>query len=160
MYLILHKTNSNCSVASNLLSANALNSDQSKVFLFGKESSNFNFPAVKVFNFDRSKALFFDKRVNPLPNNKILDQSKLKAFADDKINSTEKSKLVLRRVENFVGKGENAEYQHFLLFPQCFQKPSHSRSLKVGTVWSRVNPIPLNCSIPSFNNLDKKKTTF
>ena len=23
-------------------------------------------------------------------------------------------------VENIVGKGENAGYQHFLLFPQCF----------------------------------------
>ena len=29
---------------------------------------------------------------------------------------------VINRVENFVGKGENAGYQHFLLFPQCFQK--------------------------------------
>ena len=26
------------------------------------------------------------------------------------------------RVENIVGTGENAGYQHFLLFPQCFQK--------------------------------------
>ena len=25
------------------------------------------------------------------------------------------------KVENIVGKGENAGYQHFLLFPQCFQ---------------------------------------
>ena len=25
-------------------------------------------------------------------------------------------------MENFVGKGENAGHQHFLLFPQCFQK--------------------------------------
>ena len=29
---------------------------------------------------------------------------------------------VFDRVENIVGKGENAGYQHFLLFPQCFQK--------------------------------------
>ena len=28
------------------------------------------------------------------------------------------------RIENIVGKGENAGYQHFLLFPQCFQKAS------------------------------------
>ena len=27
----------------------------------------------------------------------------------------------LYRVENIVGKGENACYQHFLLFPQSFQ---------------------------------------
>ena len=26
------------------------------------------------------------------------------------------------RAENIVGKEENASYQHFLLFPQCFQK--------------------------------------
>ena len=28
------------------------------------------------------------------------------------------------RVENTVGKGENDDYQHFLLFPQCSLKPS------------------------------------
>ena len=42
------------------------------------------------------------------------------------------------RAENIVGKGKNAGYQHFLLFPQCFQKPSISGSLKVGIVWQRV----------------------
>ena len=26
------------------------------------------------------------------------------------------------RLENSVGKGENAGYQHFLLFPPCFQE--------------------------------------
>ena len=30
------------------------------------------------------------------------------------------------RVENTVGKGENAGYQHLLLFLQCFQKASFS----------------------------------
>ena len=29
---------------------------------------------------------------------------------------------VLDAIENIVGKGENAGHQHFLLFPQCFQK--------------------------------------
>ena len=72
---------------------------------------------------------------NSLPNDKILDWSRLKALADDKINVTEKLKFVLRRVENIVGKGENAGYQHFLLFPQCFQKASFQGSLKVGIVW-------------------------
>ena len=48
---------------------------------------------------------------------KILDWSTLKAFADDKINETEKLKFILEKVENIVGKGENAGYQHFLLFP-------------------------------------------
>ena len=48
-----------------------------------------------------------------------------------KINVTEKLKLpVLLRsqVENIVRKGKNACYQHFLLFPPCFQKASFSKS--------------------------------
>ena len=68
-------------------------------------------------------------------NTKILGQSKLKVFADDTINVPEKFKFVLKRVENSVGKGENAGYQHFLLFSQCFQKASFTGSLKVGIVW-------------------------
>ena len=48
------------------------------------------------------------KCFNSLPNDNILDQSKFKAFADNKINMTEKLKFVLGRIENIVGKGENA----------------------------------------------------
>ena len=33
-------------------------------------------------------------------------------------------KYVLGRVENLVGKGENADYQHFLHFLQCFPRAS------------------------------------
>ena len=60
-----------------------------------------------------------ERLLNSLPNDKILDQCKFKAFADDTINVT---KNVMRRVENIARKGENAGYQHFLLFSQCFQK--------------------------------------
>ena len=56
-------------------------------------------------------------RVNFLPHDTILDLSELEAFADDKINITDKLKCVLVRVKNITGKGENAGYQHFLLFP-------------------------------------------
>ena len=73
--------------------------------------------------------------VNSLPNDTILDWSKFKAFADDKINVTEKLKFVLVRVENIVEKGENAGYQHFLLFPQCFPKSPYMGWLKVVIVW-------------------------
>ena len=72
---------------------------------------------------------------NSLPNDKFLYLSKLKAFADVKINVREKLEFVLGSMENIVGKGENAGYQHFLLFPQCFRKAPLSRSFKVGTVW-------------------------
>ena len=72
---------------------------------------------------------------NPLPNGKILDVNKLKAFADDKLNVATMIIILLDREENTVGKGENAGYQHFLLFPQCFPKPSSLGSSKVGIVW-------------------------
>ena len=34
----------------------------------------------------------------------------------------EMTEFVIDRVENIVGKGENADDQHFLLFPHCFPK--------------------------------------
>ena len=37
--------------------------------------------------------------------------------------------------KNIAGNGENDVYQHFLLFPQCFQKAPFSGSLKVVIVW-------------------------
>ena len=44
---------------------------------------------------------------------------------------------VFNNVENIVGKGENAGYQHFLLIPQYFQKASFSH---MSIVWEWVNP--------------------
>ena len=46
----------------------------------------------------------------------------MKAFADYKINVAHALKFVNRRVENIIGKGENAGYQYLLLFLHCFQK--------------------------------------
>ena len=63
-------------------------------------------------------------------NQQFLHWSKLKAFADNKINMTEKLKLVLGSVENIVGKGENAGNQHFLLHPQCFSRAFFFRVIK------------------------------
>ena len=59
--------------------------------------------------------------VNSLPNNIILDWSKLKAFADNNLKVAAMMIYLFDTVENIMGKGENAGYQHFLLFPQCFQ---------------------------------------
>ena len=64
---------------------------------------------------------------NSLPNDKFLDCSKLKAFADNKIYK--KFKFGLGRVGNIAEKGEKC------WLPQCFQKASYTRSLKVGIVW-------------------------
>ena len=45
---------------------------------------------------------------NPFPHNKILDQTKLKGFADDKLTVTKMIISVFDRVENIVAKEEIA----------------------------------------------------
>ena len=70
------------------------------------------------------------KCINSLPNDNIFDWSKLKAFADDKMNLAVKLKHVMGLVENIVGKGENAGDQRFLLFPTMFSKAFPFRVVK------------------------------
>ena len=67
-------------------------------------------------------------------NDNSLGWTKLKAFADDKLDAGKIKISVFERVEHNVGKRGNAGYQHFLLFLQRFQKPSLSGSLKVKIV--------------------------
>ena len=98
-----------------------------------KEFSNTSFTATS----DTLHTMATDNLFNSLPNNKILDSSKLEAFADKTINVAHKLKILYGNVEN-VGKGENAGYQHFLLFPQCFQKALSVWSFKVKILWERV----------------------
>ena len=57
---------------------------------------------------------------NPLPYNNIWDATKLKAIADDKSNIDKMTISLFDRVENSVGKGENADYQHFHPFRVFF----------------------------------------
>ena len=61
--------------------------------------------------------------IDPLPNDKILDWSKLKAFADNIIKILKMMIFVFDRVENLVGKGENAGNLHcfsFIVFKRLF----------------------------------------
>ena len=44
------------------------------------------------------------------------------AFANDNFKFDEYGRKCSKRIKNTVGKGEIALYEHFLLFPQCFQK--------------------------------------
>ena len=48
------------------------------------------------------------RSLNPFPHNKILDQTKLKAFTDDKLSVTKMIVSVFDRVENIAGKREIA----------------------------------------------------
>ena len=50
-------------------------------------------------------------------------------------------KFELGRIENIVGKAENAASQHFLLSPQCFQKASNTWLLKVMIVVKKAEKI-------------------
>ena len=75
---------------------------------------------------------------NPLPDNKILDWSKLKQIADDIFKFDKNSRKFSERVENTVGKGDIAGYKQFLLFPQCFQKACFLEASKGVIVWKWV----------------------
>ena len=89
----------------------------------------------------------------PLPNGKILDVTKLKAFVCNKLKVAKMIISIFERVENTVGKGESAGNQHFLLFAQCFQKPSFQGSLKVGIVWEKY----LNYFLVNKNHCGKRR---
>ena len=76
--------------------------------------------SANIFNLENPKNMLFGKEVIIWSANAVyLD---MRDFADDKINVTYVTNFVMGRVGNIVGKGENVGYQHFLLFPQCFQK--------------------------------------
>ena len=84
---------------------------------------------IQYLNFlIEQKTLYFSIEhvlaLNSLPNDKLLDQTKLKAFGDNKLNVAKMTISLYNRVENTVVKGENAGYQHFLPFQQCFPRPS------------------------------------
>ena len=89
-------------------------------------SDTFNFGHSKILLLRRVKCGFYiricHQRVNPLPDDKILDRSKLKQSADDNFKFYENIMKFSEWVENTVGKREIARYEQFLLFPQCFQK--------------------------------------
>ena len=76
---------------------------------------------------------------------------KFKAFADDKLNIAKIVISFFDRIEHLVGKGESVSYQHFLLFPQCFQNAYLPGSFKVGIVWYRVTRLKKVDIMDSYN---------
>ena len=59
---------------------------------------------------------------NHFPHDKILDQTKLKAITDEKLNITKMKVSVFDRVENIVGKGEIACTSNFSFSDNVFKK--------------------------------------
>ena len=71
-------------------------------------------------------------------------------FADDKINVDFKSGVSYEMsLKNIVGNGENAGYQHFLLFSQCFKSYLFQGSYKLELCGKLLT---LYHAIPSFND--------
>ena len=68
--------------------------------------------------------------LNSLPNDKILDLSKFKAFADSQISLTQKLKFVLGRVENIAGERRKFWLPAFSPLPIIFSKAFFSRCVK------------------------------
>ena len=94
--------------------------------------------------------------LNPLPNDKFLDSSKLKEFADDNFKFDRIGRKLPKWVENTVGKGEIACYERFLLLPQCFQKICTADTKKPGLVWERAKMPPSlrsNRNTPNYRSL-------
>ena len=75
----------------------------------------------------QTSGLFF----TPFPHDKILDQTSLKAFADDKLNVTKMMISVFDRVENIVGKGEIACTSNFSFSHNFFKRLLSQTSQKV-----------------------------
>ena len=96
--------------------------------------------------------------LNPLPDNKILDWSKLKQIEDDIFKFDENNRKFSKRVENTVVKGEITRYEQFLLFPQCFQKACFLEASKGVIVWEWVNLLLHRYSFRSINNTQLLKT--
>ena len=97
---------------------------------------------------------------NPFPYDKILDHTKLKAFADDKLNVTKMIISVFDRVENIVGKGEIACTNNFSFSLNVFKRPLSFTHQKVSLCWNGLNGISFFisiCNSVSYNACSKFK---
>ena len=73
---------------------------------------------------------------NPLPDEKILDQTKFKAFADENLNVTKMIISVFDRVENIVRKDKIACTSNFSFSHKKASFPDLSKGV---IVWEWVN---------------------
>ena len=101
--------------------------------------------------------------LNPFPNDKILDLTKLKAFADDQFDVAIMTISPVDRVENTAEKGENAGYQHFSPFPTMFFKGFFIRVVESWDCEVKSQPFPKQALVftcllhKSFENCGKRR---
>ena len=68
---------------------------------------------------DNTRNILDWSNFSSLPHNPNFNYCEKVVFKNIVLNSL-KLEFVYGKIENIVEKGENAGYQHFLLFPQCF----------------------------------------
>ena len=90
-----------------------------------------------LFSFDlvNHKKKFEKKLIFNSTKQQNLRPVQIQSICRRQIKGNSKLEICFGMEENILGKGEKAGYQHFLLFPKCFQKPPSSGSLKVDIVW-------------------------
>ena len=59
----------------------------------------------------------------------------IESICRQELNKPEIMNSVFNRTEIVVGNGENAVYQHFLLYPQCFEKSIIIGIVKFKVMW-------------------------
>ena len=85
-------------------------------------NSQISVVACSFFVFGTVSKWYIREWVNSLPNDEILDVTKFKAFAEDKLNVARMMISLFDRAENTVGKAENAGYQHSVTKFKAFCK--------------------------------------
>ena len=63
---------------------------------------------------------FVGSRINSLPDDKNVDLSKLKVFADDKLNVTQKAKICFGKDRKYCGKSRKSCLPAFSPYPTIF----------------------------------------
>ena len=90
--------------------------------------------------------LFFGNKVHSsIPNDKTLDLSKLKTFADDEIDDSKIIDICILEGQKTWEKGEHAGCQHFLFFPRRYFTSFYLRPVisRVGVISAPYNKIVL-----------------
>ena len=83
-----------------------------------------HFPALSLTSVNETHPMPFNQ-FNSLPDNNILDFSKLEEFVDNNFKFYEDGRKLSKRVENTVGKGEL-----LITFPTVFSTDLYHRHIK------------------------------